>query len=183
MWTSNLIFDNLYSGIRLHELFHFLTTLIVDPWEAKRYGNRGTPLCTMMIGSSHSQAGALGNFSGPFLCEEPPRNVRGLPWVSDRKWCPWSANSHGGGAAGLRCTDSQAEGTRKSNCISERQNNQKWKKRAGGLDTELVWLKIQINYSSINLKAYRGAGEEIGRPWKFKPIPLWKCMSFSLISF
>lgn len=98
-WIQTLIltFCPLCSRIWLHQFLNFLTTLISDPWEAKRYGKEG-PICAPAWSARPTMNScALWNFSGPFLCESPPRKVRGLPLVSDRKRCHWSANSHGGG--------------------------------------------------------------------------------------
>lgn len=98
-WTANLIFHNLYSRVWLHRVFNFPATRTHG--RPKGTGEAG-PLCALSW-SAHPtvKSRAPCSFSGPFLCESPLRNVRGLPLVSDRKWCPWSANSHGRGAAGL----------------------------------------------------------------------------------
>ena len=79
---------------------------------------------------------------------------------------------------GWRCTGGRAEGTRKSHCAFRKDKimeNEK-KKRSGGRDTELIWLKIQINYSSIHLKD--SLSEGLQRSWWRN----WKAMKIQIYS-
>lgn len=120
---------------------------------------------------------ALWNLLAPFLCESPPRNVRGLPGVSDRKQCHTEVQVHtrrgsyGAEAAGTAEQTEQASqgSTWKYKRIKNHKRNGQCQRNA-----ELFWPKIQVNCVSVNLRtafptAYRGICKEVWRrPWKLK---------------
>lgn len=61
-------------------IFKFSNKSNLVALEGQKVREKGTHQCTKLISLSHEEVMWPWNFSGPFLCELPPRNVRGPDW-------------------------------------------------------------------------------------------------------